>query len=146
DEQEQLENGQHDVADLAEQGVTRQKGSRPKKQPTYTLLGNLNLRPADKPSLRDFFAEKKPDDQMAQVAVFVSYLTRTVGETNVGYDHLYTCFRNVEKRVPLDLPKVVSNAARKKGWIDQKETKALRLTTAGENYVDHDLPGTNKGE
>lgn len=146
DEQEQFEDMLPDTEDLADQAVIRQKESRSKKPPTYTLLGDLNLRPTDKPSLKDYFAEKKPGDQMSQVAVFVSYLTRIVGETNVGYDHLYTCFQNVGKRIPLDLPAVVRNAAKKKGWIDQKDSKALRLTTAGENYVEYDLPGTNKDE
>jgi hypothetical protein len=88
DEQEQFEDGLSEAEVLAEQAVTRQKDSRSKKPPTYTVLGNMNLRPADNPSLKDYFSEKKPGDQMSQVAVFVSYLTRTIGETNIGYNHL----------------------------------------------------------
>jgi hypothetical protein len=146
DEQEQFMDEQPDAEDLAAPAVTRQKESRPKKPTSYTLLGDLNLRPADKPSLKDFFAEKKPGDHMAQVAVFLSYLTRTLGVTDVWYNHLYTCFQHVGKKVPLDLPATVRNAAKKRGWIDQSDGKRLRLTTAGENYVDHDLPGTEPGE
>lgn len=146
DEQDQFEDGLAGTEELAEPALTRQRASRPKKPVSFELLGNLNLRPSNKPSLKDYFVEKKPSDQMSQVAVFVSYLTRTLGEVNVGNNHLYTCFQNVGKKIPLDLPSVVRNTAKKKGWIDQKDAKGLRLTTAGENYVDHDLPVIKKGE
>ncbi len=135
-----------DVEGLGEQTPTRPKDSRPRKSATYKMLGELDLRQIGKQSLKEYFAEKRPSDQKSQIAVIVPYLTKIAGETNVDYDHLYTCFREVGEKVPLDLRSTVRDASRIKGWIDTSNSKAFRLTTAGENFVNHDLPAVKKAD
>jgi hypothetical protein len=112
----------------------------PKKAPTYTHVKDLNLRPADKQSLRDFFAEKKPGDLQEQATVFIFYLQKILGITGIGANHLYDCFQDVSKRVPKDILQVARNTSSRKGWIDTSDADNLRVLPKGENLVNHDLP------
>lgn len=116
------------------------KPRQPRKGVTYSFVPDLNLKPAGKPKLKDFYAEKKPKDQQEETAVFVYYLKRTLGVTGVGVNHLFQCFKEVEKRVPKDILLVTRNAAYRKGWINVSNSNDLGITTQGENFVEHDLP------
>lgn len=120
----------------------RKEPRAPKKAPSYAFVNDLNLRPAGKTPLKDFFAVKKPSDQQEQLAVFLHYLKRTLDLAPINVNHLYTCFREVEKKVPKDINTVARNTATRKGWVDASDQKNLRITVQGENYVDHQLPAT----
>lgn len=123
-------------------------GSERRKTPTQkkdrnaglSLVKDLNLRPSDKVSLREFVKAKAPQDQQSHVAVFVYYLKHMLALEKVGTNHVYTCFKHVEERVPEDLPQTLRNIASKKGWIDSGDKDDLRITVTGENFVEHDLP------
>jgi hypothetical protein len=118
----------------------RPRESRQKKPASYNFVTDLNLQPEDKPHLREFFKEKNPRDQQEQVAVFLYYLGQMLGLTGINANHLYTCFRDVEKRVPKEILQIVRNTAARKGWVDATDPKNLRITTPGQNFVAHDLP------
>lgn len=116
-------------------------GSKPKrKPPTLQLVKDLDLRPENKTSLRDFYAEKQPKTQHEQMAVFVYYLCNILEMNGVTPNHVFTCFDNVGKRPPNDLPQILRNCARKEGWIDTKDSSAIKIETMGVNMVKHDLP------
>jgi len=119
----------------------RERKPRQQRKPTsYSFVTDLNLRPDNETSLKDFFTQKSPGDQQEQVAVFVYYLARTLELTDIGANHLYTCFNEVGKKVPKNILMVVRNTAIRKGWIDASDSNNLRITTPGENFVGHDLP------
>lgn len=136
------ESAEPDLLEDTAEEITQQppKESRPRKPSTYTIVTELNLRPADKPSLKDFFAQKKPEDNQEQIAVFVYYLSRILGETKIGPRHVYTCYKDVGGRVPVNISDVVAKTASRKGWIAATAAGGYTTTTMGENFVDHDLP------
>ena len=136
DEEEQVLDAEFEPVEQTQEKKQRQA----RKGVTYTLLGNLDLRPDGKPSLKDYFAEKSPRDQQEQTAVFVYYLSRVLGETKLNVNHLYTCFKQVEKRVPTNILLVARNTANRKGWVDTSDSNDIKTTTQGENFVEHDLP------
>jgi hypothetical protein len=131
-----------EVVDVAGMVTTATDGktAKARKAPTYTFVKDLNLRPDGSPSLRDFFAEKKPPDQQSQFAVIVYYLTKILGLSNVSVNHVYAALKDVGKRVPSDIAQIARNTANRKGWLDSSDSNDLKVTTGGENYVEQDLP------
>ena len=105
-----------------------------------TIVKSLNLQPEGKESLKAFVKAKKPQNQMEHIAVYTYYLKRTVEESKVGFSHLFTCFKEVGERRPGDLPQTCRNVASTKGWIDTADQEDLKITTRGENFVEHELP------
>jgi hypothetical protein len=43
-------------------------------------------------------------------------------------------------RVPADLANTLQYTASKDGWLDTKKMDDIKVTTIGENVVEHDLP------
>ena len=82
-------------------------------------------------------------EQLAAAHINIEYAYCSSGGKN---GKVFGIFKVSNSEKAIKSLSATNNAAKKKGWIDQTDTKGLRLTTAGENYVDHDLPGTTKGE
>jgi len=118
----------------------RGEGENRDKNAGLTIVKTLNLQPDGKESLKDFVAKKKPKSQEEHVAVYIYYLKNVLQEPNVGYSHIYTCFKETGERMPGDLPQTCRNAASKKGWLDTADANDLKRTTRGDNLVDKDLP------
>ncbi len=122
------------------------KSSRSKVMESYKILGDLNLTPPEKKSLKDFIAEKSPSEAGGEMTtVMVHYLQKTLGIENVSLNHIYTCYKNAEKKVPVSLKANVSDIQRRKGWLNTADTDKIRVTTSGENLVEHELPKKKKG-
>lgn len=118
---------------------------RPKrKPPTMSIVKDLDLRPEGKQSLRDFYAGKNPGSQEKKVAVCVYYLHKLLELDGITSNHVFSCLKEVKARVPKDLPQIIRNAASRGGWVDSSDAKSIKITTLGENLVEHDLP--EKGE
>ena len=92
------------------------------------------------PSLRDFYAQKGPKAFSEQNAVFVFYLNKIKELESVTPDSIYTCYKEVGVRVPGAFYQSLLDTSRIKGWIDTGDTNKIRITTVGENFVEHDLP------
>ena len=114
--------------------------SRPKKTPSYSLVKELNLRPTDKDSLRDFYKEKKPTDQQQMVTVVLYYLHRVLETEKISTNHIYTGLKDVEARVPPDINQILRNTASRRGWVDSGDSDDLKMTVTGDNFVEQDLP------
>ena len=129
-----------DESDIIEPVKRKKAGNGKSKPPKLSLVSDLDLRPDGKSDLRTFYSEKNPKTQHEQVAVIVYYLKRILEEPAISADHVYTCLKDVDKKVPARLPTVIRNCASQRGWVDSSKSKDLKITTNGENYVEHDLP------
>lgn len=123
-----------------EPAAPRLKAEKRRKLPTLAIVKELNLRPVGKKSFRDFYAEKQPATQMDQIAVAVYYLRVTLETEVVSANHVFTCFKDVSVKVPPDLPQIIRNCRRQKGWVDPAAEDGITITTQGQNHVEHDLP------
>lgn len=118
----------------------------PKERPgrvseSLSVVKDLNLRAhGDVPSLRDFFRDKAPKGFAEQNAVFGYYLVKSKEITPVGVNHIYTCYKEVGQRVPGAFQQSLKDTARRQGWLDAANLEDIRVTTIGENFVEHDLP------
>ena len=108
------------------------------KKPNFVT--KLNLRPSGKKSLKDIVGEKIPDTNEERFAVIVHYLQHDLSENNINQDHIYTAFKELNVKVPVDINNALTKCAERKGWIDTKDLSNVTLTTRGENFVEHDLP------
>jgi hypothetical protein len=115
-------------------------GGKPAASPALAIIKDLNLKPTGKTSFKDFVAAKGPASNQERCLISVYYLKNEVGLTRVGANHVYTCFKVEGWRVPADLVNTLQYAASQSGWFDTKDREDIKLTTHGENHVEHDMP------
>lgn len=99
----------------------------------------LNLRPEDKESLRDFAAKYQIDSTPKQILVIVYYLKEVLGLTNVNSNHIYTGLDELNVRIPDTLDIIISNTKNRNGWLDFESKEDIGLSVQGRNAIKHDL-------
>ncbi len=127
----------------------KEKTNRVSKAKSYQFIKDLNLRPEDNKSLRDFFSEKKPSSQQDELVVVLYYLHRILEIDNITANHVYTGLKDLSEfgvRVPKDILQVMRNASNRRGFVDSSNHEELKMATPGDNYVEHDLPTNKKAD
>lgn len=112
-----------------------------KRKESFSIIKDLDLSSkGNKKSLREFFKEKAPSAALGKNAVFVYYLQNEAKITGITIDHIYSCYKDVNERVPEALKQSILDTSSKKGWIDTASMTDIKMSTPGENFVEHDLP------
>lgn len=125
----------------------KEKPVRSVKAKTYQFVKDLNLRPSDKKSLRDFYNEKKPSSQQDEATLVLYYLHRILEINNITSNHIYTGLKELSEfgvRVPKDILAVFRLIAYRYGRVDSSNYEDLKMATPGDNYVEQDMPVTKK--
>lgn len=126
-----------------ETGKKRAKGRAARE--SFIIVKDLDLSSNDgKKSLRGFYKEKTPSVAMENNAVFVYYLQKIAGISNITPNHVYSCYKDVGARVPTALRQSLLDTSHRKGWIDTASMENILVATPGENFVEHDLPRKDK--
>lgn len=113
-----------------------------KRKESYQIVKDLELSAkGGKEALKTFYSKKSPTTAMQRNAVFVYYLEKIAKVGGVGVNHIYTCYKDVNEKVPGALRQSLLDTSFKKGWIDTKSMDSITITTHGENLVEHELPG-----
>jgi len=76
---------------------------------------------------------------MEQILVLVHYMQHTLELPAIGPGHILTAFKHVGKPVPADLRATIRNMKNQKVWLNFTDLEAVRVTTQGDNIVEHDL-------
>jgi hypothetical protein len=100
---------------------------------------SLNLTPSGKPSAMQFAAEKAPSNTYHKGVVAVYYLRDFVGLDKATVSAVYTFFKTVNWPVPADLKNTLQKAG-SDGLLDTANAEDIKLTSMGENLVEHKLP------
>lgn len=122
---------------------TSSKGTT-KGKTSHTLLKSLDLAPSGKKSFKDFVAETQPTSNPEKCVVAVYYVAKILEKPSVGTDHVFTCFKLQTWRVPANLDNTLQWVASQKAWLDTASMSNIKITTHGENLIEHDLPRTKK--
>ena len=94
----------------------------------------------DKIGLREFYAQKKPNNHYEKTAVFAYYLSKFNKQAEIRYGEILSCYEEVDDKKP-SVSDIVKNSVRYKGWLETGSDRfSTRLTISGENYVKFDLP------
>jgi hypothetical protein len=116
------------------------KPHAPRVAPTLPLIPVDLKANESKPGLREFYAEKKPQNHYEKTAVFAYYITKFNKQGEVKFGEILSCYEEVSEKKP-SVTDIVKNSARYKGWLEQGSDKySARLTISGENYVKFDMP------
>jgi hypothetical protein len=120
-------------------------GAPPKagRSPSLGIAKDLSLRPRGKKAFVDFVSEKQPKTHAEKHAVIVFWLRHEAGyDSGIGIEHVNSCYQGVGWKRPRDLRNSLALTSSRKGWVDTSDLANIGLTTPGEDYVIHDLPGT----
>jgi hypothetical protein len=113
---------------------TKPKGSNK----TYSLIPSLNLVSNGNENLKDFYNKYNSKNNFDKNIVILYYLKRVMGEENVGINHLYTCYKHISQKIP-NINQSLNDTKSRKGWIDITDKEDLKVTVAGENYIEHEI-------
>jgi hypothetical protein len=111
----------------------------------WKMIKDLDLNPKSKTSFDDFISEKKPKSFEDRYAVTVCYLSEILDKVTI--DHIGTVFRLTKSwKEPTDLAAGLRMASSRKGTIDTSSYQDVKITPAGRNLVEHDLPPKEKAK
>lgn len=118
-----------------------QEAKVPAPAPTHTYLKDLDLSAtSDHPSLVEFMDSKFPITNEERNLVFLYYLQKVVNQRPVKADHVYTCYRKVNIRAPLNLDHSLQVTVDHHGWIRIAKNGNLTVTAEGKRYAENELP------
>jgi hypothetical protein len=120
-------------------GPKRGQGPKRDRNAGIQLIGNLDFLPKGNPALKTYFAEKAPTSDMDQVLVLCHYLQHVLELPAFGPGHILSGFKHVEKPVPVDLRQTIRNVKKEKAWVNFTDIENIRMTTEGDNRVEHQL-------
>jgi len=115
------------------------------KKTIISMDKNLNLSPAGKPSAEQFAADKSPTNVMQKCVIAVYYLRETIEMQKVTTQAVLTFFKYLSWPVPADLRNTLQQAG-SAGWLDTADGENIKLTSSGENLVEHGLPAKAKAK
>lgn len=132
------------AAPMAAPAATKAKATK-KAKTIIAMDKTLNLIPAGKQSAMDFAAEKAPTNVKEKGVVAVYYLRDIIGMEKVTAQAVFTFFKTVMWPVPADLKNVLQQAGTM-GWLDTADSEDIKLTSSGENLVEHSLSAKGKAK
>jgi hypothetical protein len=103
-------------------------------------LMDLNLRPKGKESLKDFYSKYDLKTNFEKNVSFTYYLTKVINIKGITIDHIYTCYKETDQKVPENIYQSLADTKKHKGWIDTTNMEDIKLSIQGENYIEHDVP------
>jgi hypothetical protein len=114
-----------------------------KSKSVLKQVKDLDLRPKGSPSAVDFATEKQPTNLKQKCTLAVHYISRVLELEPVTVSHVYTFFKELSWPAPSDLTNTLQQAG-SEGWLDTANAEDLKVTTRGENLIDHQLPVAKK--
>lgn len=94
-----------------------------------------------KPALRTFAKEKGPANYTEKLTAFAYYMKKYLNTEQMKAGHVVSCCKEIKSKVPRNITQMFYNIQQHKGWLDVGEKgKYATITTAGENFVEFDLP------
>lgn len=113
---------------------------KPAAKKSFSRVKDINFRPEDKVSLRDFAAEKSPSNFHEKSLITVYYLEEFLEVEAIEIGHLLAAYDECGWKSPSDPENSVAVTASRKNWLDTSDRKAIKTTHSGRNAVQYDMP------
>jgi hypothetical protein len=119
----------------------RQRRSRKSAGKSWPIP-DINFRPDDKKSLRDFAAERLPEkaNQRQRNLIAVYYLEKLIEVGPIGVGHVLAAYHEMGWRLPPNPENSLAMTKFKTHWLETSNLREIRTTIAGQNVVMHDMP------
>ncbi len=112
-----------------------------KKKDSFTLLKDLDLtgKTIKKEAFSTFVKHKKFTSHVQFVTISIYYLEKIMNLQNITIDHVYTCYKNINKRPPNNLVQCFKDASGKRfGYIDFSDRANIKIPHIGVTLVEND--------
>jgi hypothetical protein len=96
------------------------------------FLTDLDLRPPEKESLKEFVAKYNAKSYFERNLVYTQYFHEIVGMSTVTVDHIYTCYRHMGGKIPA-FPFTIKDTRHHKGWLEFTDMNSIKVTRTGLN-------------
>jgi hypothetical protein len=113
---------------VAKTQKTSVSGKSPKR------LTDIDFHPAGKDSLISFLKKFAIKNDNERNLVFVHYLSEILKIGGITQDHLYTCYDEVNSRIPENLNTSLNNTKFRTGWLGS-DSSGIIVTTKGRNKI-----------
>jgi hypothetical protein len=90
--------------------------------------------------LKDFVASKAPRSHIESAATIAVWAKDNAGVPAVGGTELDRLYKEAELKRPADALHILQRAASERSWFELAGEGKYRLTPAGEDFVEYDLP------
>ena len=137
-------NDANDESEHSETAASPEKKPRSRKknnakQPQLVKDLDLSGNGAEK-SFKDFIDEKRPKSNIEKTTVYIYYLQNILKIDGITMDHVFTCYKNSGGKLPINLQaNLTDTSSSKYGYIETVGGK-YKMSIAGINFVEHDLP------
>ena len=136
DEYKKTENGTK-TKKKSSTGVTKKSVA---SKEVYQMNKELDLLPKNKMSFKNFCEEKKPTTNIEFNAVAVYYLEKILEKKDIGINDVYTCYKNVGRKVPNALKQSLTDTSSSRYGYIATGNNCYTIPVVGENFVEYDLP------
>lgn len=119
---------------------SKNRTSGPTKQ-SYSIVKSLSLKGDSKiESFKDFCTNYDNNSGIKFTVLSVYYLSRILKISDIGLDHIYTCYKELGRKLPKNLKQNVYDCSGPRyGYLDASNINDLKIPTSGEDFVEHDL-------
>jgi hypothetical protein len=121
---------------------TNSKKGKTSSSNNLTYLSDFDFMPSGKESLKEFFCKYKTESNMEANLIFLYYLQEVLETKEISSEHIYSCYRHLGLKIP-SFPQTLRDTKSRKGWIETSISNDLKVTRAGINYLEHDMPRNN---
>lgn len=124
------------------------KSSAPKKQSNSSTKGQLQVVSefSSGEQGKKFLSEIKkyviPKSHQKKVTLFI-YIMQQIGVKNISVNHVFTCYRLLTEKTPLNLQQAIIDAKNKNMWVVNDSWIDLKTHHKGDEMVEHDLVKAN---
>jgi hypothetical protein len=122
-------------------GTAKAKRASKASRSEWGMVKELDLNPVGKASFQNFIEEKNPRSNEDKYPIVVYYLSTVLEIPKITISHIGSIFRLTKSwKEPTNLAGGLGVASSRKGTIDTSSYEDIKITPAGRNFVEHELP------
>jgi hypothetical protein len=114
-------------------------GSKTKPRETLSIIKDLDLSKGKHGRLKDFYGKYATKTNYERNLVFVYFLQHEADIAGITENHIFTCYRDVNAKLPGAFRQSLFDTASAKGWINTADMANVTVTVQGLNHLEHDL-------
>ena len=111
----------------------KERKSLSKSGKSAKRLTDINFHPSSKDSLDKFCKEFSIKNDSERNLLFVYYLSETLKISAINNDHIYTCYDELDLRIPENIQSSINNTKTRTGWIETDNNSNIVVTVKGRN-------------
>lgn len=109
---------------------TSSKGNKSIKR-----LTDIDFHPPGKDSLEVFYKSFSVKNDSEKNLLFVYYLLEILKVDKISIEHVYTCYDELNLRIPENMPQSIATTKNRTGWLETEDASNITVTVKGRNKI-----------